>query len=279
MYTAASWVCVCAAACLSSLLVSRGSCLRLFMPVSYLMIPGFCLHAPSINAATTRTTMRSADRDIRLLIFAFMEECTSKSAGRDVRLSTFAFMEECSSKPADADVRLSTFAFMDECKKLRSIGLHPRHLRRNAPLELRVSAGAVRHPAPELSAGGVDVLAAGAPHHRLHGGIQQDFLERADGGFVRALELRPRERVERNQVHLGRQPAHQLHQLLRQRGRIVDALHQGVFEGDRAAWTVRRVTRTGVQQFGYAPALVERHQLRAQFVVGCEYTLMKGVND
>src|SRR5579875_2996497 len=180
MYTAASWVCVCAAACLSSLLVSRGSCLRLFMPVSYLMIPGFCLHAPSINAATTRTTMRSADRDIRLLIFAFMEECTSK--------------------PADADVRLSTFAFMDECKKLRSIGLHPRHLRRNAPLELRVSAGAVRHPAPELSAGGVDVLAAGAPHHRLHAGIQQDFLERADGGFVRALELRPRERVERNQV-------------------------------------------------------------------------------
>src|SRR5690348_2714836 len=52
-------------------------------------------------------------------------------------------------------------------------------------LEFRVPARAVQHLALQLPARGVDVIAARAADHRLHVRIQQDLLERADGGFVR----------------------------------------------------------------------------------------------
>src|SRR6185437_5326381 len=109
-----------------------------------------------------------------------------------------------------------------------------------------MATGTVGHLALQLPARRIDVLAAGAAHHRLHARVQQEGLEIANHRFVRALVLGARERVEGNQVHLGRQAAHQLDELLRQHRRVVDAAHQGVFEGDGGARLARRVTRTGV---------------------------------
>src|SRR5690348_1072793 len=130
--------------------------------------------------------------------------------------------------------------------------------------EFRMPPRPVQHLALQLAAGGVYVVAAGAAHHRLHVRIQKDLLERADGGLVRTRILGAGEGIERNQVHLGRQPAHQLDELLRQCRRVVDALHQRVFEGDRGAWAPGGVARARVQQFGDGIFLVERHQLGAQ---------------
>src|SRR5690554_2654778 len=87
--------------------------------------------------------------------------------------------------------------------------------------ELRLAAGAIGHLALELAAGGVDVVAARATHRRDAAGLVEQLLEAAHGGIVRALEGGARERVERDQVDLGRvlhlQPvvelAHQLDQL------------------------------------------------------------------
>src|SRR5690348_18416392 len=70
MYTAASWVCVCAADCLSSCVVSCGGSFRLPVGEGYLMMPGSCLHAarPSVmsSAADTRTDLRSMSLDLRV---------------------------------------------------------------------------------------------------------------------------------------------------------------------------------------------------------------------
>src|SRR6185312_2394122 len=117
---------------------------------------------------------------------------------------------------------------------LRSMSLDLRMGGRfDTALEFCVTAGAVRYLALQLSAGGIDVFAAGAADHRLYAGVQQDGLEIANDRFVRAFVLRTGERIERNQIHLGRQAAHQLDELLCQHRRVVDALHQCVFEGDR----------------------------------------------
>src|SRR5690606_20821105 len=76
------------------------------------------------------------------------------------------------------------------------------------PLELlperRLAAGAVGDLALELAAGRVDVVAARAPHRRDHAGGVELLLERADRLLVRALEAGAGERVERDQVDLGR---------------------------------------------------------------------------
>src|SRR6185437_14130664 len=103
-------------------------------------------------------------------------------------------------QPAAASASRSRIAIR---KSLRGMCLLPHF---QAPTELRVAPRAVHHLSFQLPAGCVNVVAAGTPHHRLHIGIQQDFLERANRVFVRAHVLRSGERIERNQVHLGRQP-------------------------------------------------------------------------
>src|SRR5207342_1601655 len=70
--------------------------------------------------------------------------------------------------------------------------------------ERRLPAGAVEHLPLQLSAGGVDVVAAGATHRGQHARFLQGFLEGADVLFRRALELRAREGIEGNEVDLGR---------------------------------------------------------------------------
>src|SRR5690348_5977512 len=103
----------------------------------------------------------------------------------------------------------------DSRTDLRSMGLNLRlRCGLDATLEFRVTAGAVCHLALQLAARGIDVFTTGTANHRLHAGIQQDGLEVADDRLVRTLVLRARERIEWNQVHLARQAAHQLDQLL-----------------------------------------------------------------
>src|SRR5690606_10110234 len=70
--------------------------------------------------------------------------------------------------------------------------------------ELRLATGAVHHLALELAAGGVDVVAAGAPHRRDAAGLVEQLLEAADGRVVGALVARDRGRIEREQADLGR---------------------------------------------------------------------------
>src|SRR5690606_34440419 len=67
-----------------------------------------------------------------------------------------------------------------------------------------LAAGAVGDLALELAAGGIDVVAARAPYRSDHAGVVEQLLEAADRLIVRALEARARERIERDQVDLGR---------------------------------------------------------------------------
>src|SRR3546814_2408067 len=53
---------------------------------------------------------------------------------------------------------------------------------------LGLAPGAVGHLPLELAAGGVDVVAARAPHRRDHAGAVEQLLEAADGFLVRTLE-------------------------------------------------------------------------------------------
>src|SRR3546814_20932678 len=69
---------------------------------------------------------------------------------------------------------------------------------------LVLAPGADGHLPLELAAGGVDVVAARASHRRDYAGAVEQLLEAADGFIVRTLETRDRERVERDQVDLGR---------------------------------------------------------------------------
>src|SRR6476660_6515165 len=73
-----------------------------------------------------------------------------------------------------------------------------------AALELGLAARAVHHLALQLAAGRIDVVAAGAAHRRDHAGVVELLLERADRFIGRALVARAGERVERDQVDLGR---------------------------------------------------------------------------
>src|SRR5690606_10250556 len=77
-------------------------------------------------------------------------------------------------------------------------------LRLQPPVVLGLAAGTVGDLALELAAGGIDVVAARAPHRRDHAGVVEQLLEAADGLVARALEARTRKRVEREQVDLGR---------------------------------------------------------------------------
>src|SRR5688572_13776516 len=82
-------------------------------------------------------------------------------------------------------------------------------------LELAVAARAIHHLADELAASRVDVVAARAAHGRDQAGVVDDLLERADLVFARTLELRARERIERNEIELRRHLAQQLDEFLR----------------------------------------------------------------
>src|SRR5690348_94068 len=135
--------------------------------------------------------------------------------------------------------------------------------------EFGLAARAVHDLALELAAGRVDILAARAPDHGQDVRIEQNFLERADRRLAGTREPGAVEWVERNQIDLRRQSAHQLDQLARMLGFVVDAFEHRVFERDRRARTTRRVARTRREQFVDRVFLVERHELGAKLVIRC----------
>ena len=107
-----------------------------------------------------------------------------------------------------------------------------------------------------------------AAQHRLDARLHEHVEERELRRLVRRLEVGPvLHRRERDQVHLAvRQRLQATHQLLRARARVVQALHERVFEGDHAP----RRARVGAacrQQLVERPAPVDGHELRAERVV------------
>src|SRR5579883_3396247 len=93
---------------------------------------------------------------------------------------------------AVTDGRFLIFALRKERTQSGSMGAL---LHFHSPAELRIAARAIQHLPFQLPASRVDIVAARAPDHRLHAGIQQDFLERANRVFVRTLVLRAGERI------------------------------------------------------------------------------------
>jgi hypothetical protein len=133
--------------------------------------------------------------------------------------------------------------------------------------ELGLTTGTIHDLALELPTRRVDILAARAPDHGQDVRIEQDLLERADRRLAGTRELGAVERIERNQIDLRRQAPHQLDQLTRMLGFVVDALEHRVFERDRRARATRCVTRACREQFVDRIFLVERHELSAQLIV------------
>src|SRR5438132_39532 len=80
------------------------------------------------------------------------------------------------------------------------------------PMPSTLSRGARRG---ELPAGGLDVLAPALADGRVHAVVAQDRLEAHDPLPRARGETRPRERVERDQVHLGAEPVQQPHETAR----------------------------------------------------------------
>src|SRR5690606_8657761 len=123
--------------------------------------------------------------------------------------------------------------------------------------ELGLSPGTIHHLTLELPAGGINVVAPGAPHRSEHTSFLQQLLERADVLLCRTLEAGAGERIERNQVDLRRilhlggvvELPHQPRQLAGVHRLVVDALHEGVFEGDGRARLAGDVALAGGHQF------------------------------
>src|SRR5690606_28168654 len=78
--------------------------------------------------------------------------------------------------------------------------------------EFCLTPGAIDYLSLQLAAGSVDVVTARASNRRQHARIQNQLLEGTDVGFFGTLIAGARERVERNQVDLAWQAAHQLDQ-------------------------------------------------------------------
>ena len=105
-------------------------------------------------------------------------------------------------------------------------------------------AGGARHDlAHQLAAGRVDVLAAGFAGDAHDAPRQQHLPETLDDLGRRAAIRALRDRVEGDQIDLGRDPAQALYQLARAREVVVDPIEHDIFEGD-----------AGVGGLGVAPA-------------------------
>ena len=80
---------------------------------------------------------------------------------------------------------------------------------------------AIEHLACELSACRVDVLAAGFAHGGHDAGVDERFLERQYSAARAGAELRPGERIERNEIQLAGNVTYQRNELRGVFGMIV----------------------------------------------------------
>src|SRR5438034_3458456 len=87
----------------------------------------------------------------------------------------------------------------------------------------------------ELPAGGLDVLPPALADGRVHAVVAQDRLEAHDPLARARDEARPRERIERDQVHLGAEPVQEAHEPAGVRLAVVLVAQHDVLEGDTLA--------------------------------------------
>src|ERR1700690_1974428 len=101
----------------------------------------------------------------------------------------------------------------------------PRVAARLRGLRARAQAygGAIEHPADQLPAGRVNVLAARTPDGCDDTRTHELVAERRDSRVPRAPERIAGERVERDQVHLGRPALEQACHRARLRRRVLEA--------------------------------------------------------
>src|SRR4029077_21178626 len=95
--------------------------------------------------------------------------------------------------------------------------------------------GAIDDAPGELSAGGIDVLAARAAHRREQPALQQLVPEALDHRGARATVARARKWIEGNEVEHGRVPLHKPRERTRLRRGVVHSLEHLVLERDAAA--------------------------------------------
>src|SRR5579864_1093261 len=110
--------------------------------------------------------------------------------------------------------------------------------------------GAIDDPPRQLTAGRVDILAAGAPHGGEHASLQQLVPEALDHGSGRARVAGAGKRVERNEIDLGGMTLEQAREGTRLCRGIVHAIEHHVLEGDAAAVLFVEVVPAGGQELG-----------------------------
>src|SRR5436190_4765839 len=114
----------------------------------------------------------------------------------------------------------------------------------------------------QLPAGGLDVLPAALADGRVHAVVAQDRLEAHDPLPRAGDEARPREGIERDQVHLGAEPVQEPHEAARVGLAVVLAAQHDVLEGDALAARGRQ-RAAGVEEGAQWGAAVDGHQARA----------------
>src|SRR5438034_8418915 len=152
-----------------------------------------------------------------------------------------------------------------------------RRARSAPPLRFARACGLMMTPMPgtlgrgarrgELPAGGLDVLPPALADGRVHAVVAQDRLEAHDPLARARDETRPRERIERDQVHLGAEPVQEAHEPAGVRLAVVLVAQHDVLEGDALAARERQRT-AGVEERTQWVAAVDGHQPRALRVGG-----------
>src|SRR5438876_395767 len=152
-----------------------------------------------------------------------------------------------------------------------------RRARSAPPLRFARACGLTMTPMPgtlgrgarrgELPAGGLDVLPPALADGRVHAVVAQDRLEAHDPLARARDEARPRERIERDQVHLGAEPVQEAHEPAGVRLAVVLVAQHDVLEGDALAARERQ-RAAGVEERTQWVAAVDGHQPRALRVGG-----------
>src|SRR5688572_15792654 len=130
----------------------------------------------------------------------------------------------------------------DETQAADAASTTPRHAVRNAFMSsssdhtiTQTHPLPIAHSARELAACRRDVVATRPANRCDQPRVAQRLPKRIDRASRRAAELGLGERIEWNQVDLGRPVPQQLRELARVRDRVVDAVEHDVLERDAAA--------------------------------------------
>src|SRR5690606_9798957 len=131
------------------------------------------------------------------------------------------------------------------------------------------STCAIHHLPDQLATSRIDVFAAGRTYRHIVPGFVQDVLKTADRMVAGPLISGMRGGIEGSQVDLAGNLGQQSDHLLGVLGLVVDALEQGVFDGEHALLAQPGdIVTASAQHHGQRILLVDRHQLVAQLVVG-----------